>query len=436
MKTIAARGRGPTKAIGIAMVAALAAFGPFGTLGCESEPADATDTTAIPEVPETDTVEPDTEPDATGPASLCTTPASESWSFDDVAANGSYLAGYVDFTLTDPSRPTAAHGGLPEAASRTLSLRVWYPAVRGALGDLTPQLLAPLARADGPFPLVVHSHGFSSNKAELAYAGEWLATRGWVFAALEFPLSNISTLGGPQVVDVVNQPADVSFAIDELLGRNAVSSDALFGAIDPARIALSGVSLGGLTTLIATYHRDWHDPRVKAAVDFAGPTAFFSERFYSYVPLPTLLVYGDTDAIVDYAGHALPVRARAPAGSRLLTLHKASHTGFAGAAQLMETLDNPDSIGCSAIDGQLPDGANLVASLVDADIGIEDVPLPQICPERDLPIAMRPSRQHLLTRVALYAWLELQLGATSSARANACAFFESTFTSAADTTLE
>jgi len=388
---------------------------------------------------ETDTLAPDaieSEVEIAAPTPRCSTEAmGPAWKVDALAEDGPFFAGYLELMVTDPDRVTAAHGIYPESSGRTIAMRVWYPAKKGLLGDLTPQLLAELARDEGPFPLLVHSHGFSSSKDEISYAAEWLATRGWIVAQLEFPLTNLGTVGGPQLEDVVNQPADVGFAIDELLARNALSQSTLFGGIDEDRIALSGVSLGGLTTLLATYHRDWHDPRVKAAIDIAGPTGFFNETFYSFVPLPALLIHGDTDAIVDYAAHALPARERAPAGTLLVTLEDASHTGFAGAASLFESMDNPDSVGCGAIEGQLPDNDAFLRRMIDADIGIEAVTLPNPCELDPLPKAMRPSRQMLLTRLAMFAWLELQLGEDATRRATACAFLD-TLDALEDVTLD
>ncbi len=407
--------------------------------GCETANDAPPDTIGDSAGSDTDMVEDsaathDVTPEITPP--LCSTEgAGAAWTLAGLAEDGPYLAGYIDLTLRDPSRKTAAHGLYPEMDGRTLVVRVWYPADK-PFGALTSAYLAPPARADGPFPMLLHSHGFSSNKDELAYAAEWMATRGWVVAAVEFPLTNLMTTGGPQLADVANQPADVRFVLDDLLARGNVSTDHLFKVIDGERVALSGVSLGGLTTLLTTYHRDWHDPRVKAAIDIAGPTGFFAPIFYSYVPLPMLLIYGDTDAIVDYTAHALPARARAPEGTRLMTLAAASHTGFAGAAALFESTDNPDSIGCSAIEGKLPDNDEFLQRMLDPVAGIEEVPLPTPCALDPLPTAMRPSRQQLLTRLAVFSWLELRLAASATKRATACSFMTTVLAAEVDVRLE
>jgi len=409
----------------------------FGWAACgDADGASDADVSTPSDTSVTSDASPDAGDDAT-PAPPCSTAdLADAWTLASVATDGPFLAGYIDLTVTDPDRATAAHGIVPETPGRTILVRVHYPAEAGALGPLTPALLAPPARALGPFPLLVHSHGFSSNKDELSYAAPWLATRGYVVASLEFPLTSLGTLGGPQLLDVVNQPEDVTAVLDDLLARSAGSGDHLRGMIAPERIALSGVSLGGLTTLLATYHRDLHDARVKAAIDLAGPTAFLTPAFYGFVPLPILLVYGDADAIVDYRTHALAARARAPAGTRLLTLRSASHTAFAAAAALFESLDHPDAVGCEAIAGQLPDGQSFLADMADPEVGVTDAAMPDPCTLDPLPYAMRPSRQHLLTRVALFAWLELQLGAHARARAAGCDLLLTTLSAEPDVTLE
>jgi len=72
----------------------------------------------------------------------------------------------------------------------------------------------------------------------------------------------------------------------------------------------------------------------------------------------------------------------------------------------------------------LPEDGISLADVADPDIGIEDAALPPPCTTDPLPPAMRPSRQHLLTRLALYTWLELELDADPATRASACQFLD------------
>ena len=74
-----------------------------------------------------------------------------------------------------------------------------------------------------------------------------------------FPLTHRAAPGGPQILDVVNQPGDVSHLIDVMLGVNG-QQRVLDLEIDPDRVALVGVSLGGLTATLAGYHPRLRDP--------------------------------------------------------------------------------------------------------------------------------------------------------------------------------
>ena len=51
-----------------------------------------------------------------------------------------------------------------------------------------------------------------------AYLAEQLASLGYVVVAVDYPLTNGLAPGGPDVKDVVNQLADVSFLIDTPAG--------------------------------------------------------------------------------------------------------------------------------------------------------------------------------------------------------------------------
>ena len=120
--------------------------------------------------------------------------------------------------------------------------------------------------------MVIYSHGFMSSREEAQYLGEYLASHGYVVAAADYPLSGFNAPGPQLAQDVVNQPGDISFILDDLLRRNDSAGDTLHNRIDPQRIAAVGLSLGGMTTELVAYHPETSDPRVAAAVSIAGPT--------------------------------------------------------------------------------------------------------------------------------------------------------------------
>src|SRR5205823_7649068 len=107
-------------------------------------------------------------------------------------------------------------------------------------------------------------HGFMDSRNGEAYLARHLASHGYLVAAPDFPLSNGAAPGRATVADVPNQPGDLSFIIDQLL------ADATYGAsADGDHIGPSGLSLGGLTTLLATFHPRFRDPRILASLPIA-----------------------------------------------------------------------------------------------------------------------------------------------------------------------
>jgi len=206
--------------------------------------AAAPDTTAA--VVET-TNSPDTTPDTTEATAPDVTAA-------DLAADGPYVVGVTTRTLPE--------GGLVE---------VWYPADESARGGtdtydlrtylpeglaalIPPELDASLtidatrdgaAATDGPFPLVLESHGaagFRQISSNLAYH---LATWGMVVAATDHPSRDTTNFisgtsdGQPPAIDQLRSM--------RTLLENLDSDPILAGVVDSSRVALGGHSAGGGT---------------------------------------------------------------------------------------------------------------------------------------------------------------------------------------------
>jgi len=291
----------------------------------------------------------------------------------------------------DASRQTNRNGDFAGSATRELNGFIWYPQTR----------------AQEPFPLIVYSHGFMSSVSEADYLVDFLVPKGYVVVAVDYPLSHGGAPGGPNVNDVINQPGDVSFALDQLLARNADENDNLYGLLDPSRIAAVGLSLGGLTTQLAAYHRDLRDSRLSVAVSIAGPSVFLEPRFFETSDIPFMMIAGSADAIVPYEANAAPIPAKSKSGL-LVTLDKGTHVGFASVASvLLRWFRHPDQLVCPMLLGGLDregsEGETILA--LDRDIGIStDVSQP--CTMDTFDRAMRPAEQQMLTRLALYAFLE------------------------------
>src|SRR5437867_524428 len=114
---------------------------------------------------------------------------------------GSFGVGVRTLDLVDSSRPTPAHGDIPEKPDRTLTTEVWYPTTPGGTGVVRDATLAE----GGPFPLVVNSPGLLDFREDEAYYAEALASRGYVVGSLDFPVTGLRATM-QDVSDLANQP--------------------------------------------------------------------------------------------------------------------------------------------------------------------------------------------------------------------------------------
>lgn len=314
---------------------------------------------------------------------------------------GPHAVTISDLTLVDKSRPTDTNGDFAGSAVRELAIKIWQP-----------QKDERSLKLSGPFPLVVFSHGLAGSRNNAAYLGDFLASHGYILVAMDFPLTKLFAPGGPNVLDMVNQPEDISFIIDTLLASNEQPNHSLYRQIDATRIGLIGHSLGGMTTTLTAYHPRLRDPRVSAAISLAGPLEMFGRRMFQAYDTPFMLIASDADPMVDYRKNAAVLTSRIN-NAVLVTLHKASHSGFTGEGVYLSLLDNPDSIGCWTV----ADTVNEATSTQDMSLyklfGSEDegflrVPPGKIC-QQALGTAMPVKRQHELTTLAVHAFLEAAL---------------------------
>ncbi|QYG92230.1 hypothetical protein HC251_07110 [Iamia sp. SCSIO 61187] len=232
-----------------------------------------------------------------GPAVTSTTEASAPFEVD-----------LVTETFVDRSRPTAeGAAGAPAQPDRTIVTRITHPT------------------SGGPYPLVVLAHGASGHPDEFDEQVPGWAADGFVVASPAFPLTNgdvpeaLGNLG-----DVVNQPGDVSFVIDEVLAAGDDPASPLHGLVDPEAIGVVGHSLGGATTWAVAFNTATRDERIDSAVVFAGLTFPMPDgeyRFWSGLPL--LVIHGDADDVP--LGADLAAYEQAVAPKWFVTLLGAEH---------------------------------------------------------------------------------------------------------------
>jgi dienelactone hydrolase len=170
---------------------------------------------------------------------------------------------------------------------RPLPTTVWYPAT--AAGDDT-------AVAFGRFPALVFSHGLDATPDMYASIAARFVRAGIVVAAPRYP-HTARGVAEYQPADLVNQPADASSVLDQLLSRSPLAR-----SVDPARLGAGGHSGGGITTSgLFSSHRD---RRLKAGVILAGTD--FQAQPFAGPAAAMLFVHGTDDDTVSWrAGHTV-----------------------------------------------------------------------------------------------------------------------------------
>jgi dienelactone hydrolase len=216
------------------------------------------------------------------------------------ATPGTYAVGELTETFVDASRPTQSADGQGDAPTRTLVTVIRYP------------------QGDGPFPLIVLAHGQTGHPSKFTQLTTAWASAGFVVAAPVFPLtSNQATF--ETISDYANQPADMSFVIDQILARSDDDHGPLARRVDKRHIGVAGLSLGGATVYGITFDNCCRDDRVDAGLVMAGFLLPYDDE-NEFPPAPLLIIHGNGDP-----------RGRDPYGMAsapkyLMTLERATHS--------------------------------------------------------------------------------------------------------------
>jgi predicted dienelactone hydrolase len=322
-------------------------------------------------------------------------------------APGKFGVGVRTITLVDASRPTPPHADQPGAATRTLVTEVWYPTTADGETAVRDAAIAP-----GRFPLLINSHGLLDNRLGETYYATALASRGFVVASADYPLTNGNAPGGPWLEDLQNQPGDVRFLIDVLTKGALPEVSWLARHVNRRRVGAVGLSLGGATTALVSFHPTLRDPRIRAALGLATAGACaITERFFRETRIPFLLLHGDQDLIVPYELNARRAFDLSRSRRQLVTLVNGTHTAFSG----FITFPRPtsyDALGCLVL-GDISGWGDPLAGLGSIADGIDPAAVscvqPCLLPAPTDP-PMQATRQHELTRAVVVAFFESTLG--------------------------
>lgn len=303
---------------------------------------------------------------------------------------------------------------------RPLRTAIWYPATDSA--EMTESVTAglfeggvvapgaPIVPHKAQYPLIVLSHGTGGSAVQMMWLGRYLASRGFIVAAVNH---HGNTGSEPQrraqgFLLYWERARDLARVTDRLL------ADETFGArIDRRRIGAAGFSLGGFTVLLvggarfsraqydafcASEQRDftcepqpeyptahaefallqdtdemvrdslsrsddsYRDPRIRAVFAIAPAIGSgLTETSLAAIEVPVELVVGDGDLVTPMATNAARI-ARLVPGARLTTLPGVTHYTFLNrcsdrGVQILDLCRDPAPVNRATIHRQVGDMA-------------------------------------------------------------------------------
>jgi dienelactone hydrolase len=287
----------------------------------ESAPATGTASTTAPSATAPSTT---TSTTSTTPIPTTTEPPVPEVTAADLAAPGPHAVGVTTRTLPE--------GNLVE---------IWYPADESTTGgtvaynvrDFLPPAIAALVpetvddsrsidatrdaapAADGPFPIVLFSHGFTSFRLQSSVLAQHLASWGIVTASTDHPSRDLLNVIGATAEG--QRPAADDFRSMRTYLTTLGDDEILAGVLDNDRVALGGHSAGGGTIAEVA-----NDDGILGYVSYASGLGDAAPN------VPSLFMAGELDTVVDPVERTAAAFETATSPSWLWSFAGAGHLAF------------------------------------------------------------------------------------------------------------
>ena len=231
-------------------------------------------------------------------------------------------------------------------------VEIWYPAVEGTTGtesydvrDFVPDAIRALltadvpavyeyeagrdaAVADGPFPVVLFSHGYSGMRLQSTFLTAHLASWGMIVVSADHWSRDLYHVLSAPVGDRASSIGELSEALDLVVASNTTAGDLLEGRVDESRVVAVGHSAGGGTIVGASLADDRIDGYVSLAsgVGVGGNTT-------TTAPLqlptqPSFFIAGALDGVISAESGTRASYDLVPGPSRLWIIDGVGHNGF------------------------------------------------------------------------------------------------------------
>jgi len=235
------------------------------------------------------------------------------------------------------------------------SVEVWYPAIEGSTGtetydvrDFTPEAIKALltgdvpatytydaardaAVADGTFPVVLFSHGFTGMRLQSTFLTSHLASYGMIVVSPDHPSRDLmNVLGGTASGDRADSVDDLLQSLELITAAGDDPASPFAGHVDAELVAAVGHSAGGGTVVGAAA-----DPRIDGYVSMAsgvrlggGSDATSTTAPAALPDKPSFFLGGSVDQVVPVEEVTRPAFEAVPSPSLLWVIEGVGHNGF------------------------------------------------------------------------------------------------------------
>ena len=232
-------------------------------------------------------------------------------------------------------------------------VEVWYPAIEGTTGaefydtrDFVPPAIKALLTADvparydytagrdavvadGQFPIVLFSHGYSGIRFQSTFLTAHLASWGMIVAAPDHWSRDLFHVLSAPVGDRESATGELLGTLDLITSGNDDPASLLQGHVDVSRVIALGHSAGGGTIVSAA-----NDDRIDGYISMAsgvlgmGSSDATTVAPPSFVDKPSFFIAGALDAIISAEESTRPSFEAVPGPSRLWIIDGVGHNGF------------------------------------------------------------------------------------------------------------
>ncbi len=294
----------------------------------------STDDSASPASEATTTLSPATEaPTTESPTTETLDPATEAMAYTEP---GDYPVGVTTLELAAGNK-----------------VEVWYPAIAGTTGtemydvrDFVPEAIRALltadipasytynagrdaSLADGTFPIVLFSHGYSGMRLQSTFLTSHLASWGMIVVAPDHWSRDLNHVLSAPVGDRESSIQELLASLDLVTAGNDDPASLFQGHVDTSRIIALGHSAGGGTIVgaAADDRVDGYISMASGVVGMGGANATTTAP-PTFVNKPSFFLAGSTDAVVPPDTVTRPSFEAVPGPSRLWIIDGVGHNGF------------------------------------------------------------------------------------------------------------